>query len=115
MTMNRTDFADEVCRELELLPAGQVIEPDFKAVIDKVYDARWAFLANEGLAFFPKNQIPDEMVNPLAIYIAGYAAGQLLDAQGKAEKMANIPQAIRDMTSVAGKKSVSGRVKPSYF
>lgn len=114
--MNRTEFVNVVCRELELLPAGQTIEPDFKIVIDTKYDTRWSFLVNEGLAYFPKNEIPDAMVGPLSIYIAGYAAGQLLDARGKAEKMAMVPAALADMRKVAGKKKPSGKAsRSSYF
>ena len=114
--MNRNEFANVVCRELELLPAGQTIEPDFKSAIDTVYDTRWATLVNEGLAYFPKNEIPDAMVGPLSIYIAGYAAGQLLDASGKVEKMAMVPNALSDMRKIAGKKKPSGTAsRSSYF
>ena len=116
MPMNRKEFANVVCRELELLPAGQTIEPDFKIVIDTEYDTRWALLANKGLAYFPKNEIPDAMVGPLSVYIAGYAAGKLLDTQGKIEKMSRVEDAMRDMRKVAGKKKSSGTVNSgTYF
>ena len=49
------------------------------------------------------------------VYIAGYASGQLLDLQGKAEKMARIDDALRDMRRVSGKQKSSGKARASYF
>ena len=93
-----------VARELELLPAGQEIEDDVREVIAAVYEARWGTLVSKRLGYFPKADIPDEALGPLAVWIASYAAFQLLDADGAAMKRAARADAENDLRILSGDK-----------
>jgi len=113
--MTREDIISEIARELELLGAGQEIDQDLKTAIDSVYAMRWGLLAKKGLAYFPMDNVPLEASGPLVTYMAGYAAQRVLDAQGKAEKMALVQSAENDLRILAGDKTNNKTTPPLYF
>lgn len=114
-TKTRSDLIDTVSRRLGIAQEEGVSEGYEWNRIGDCYDTEYEGLEADEIAYWPSNEIPAAVFQPLAMYIAAIVAPELASGEFQADAESKIVAAKTALQARCAKKWDGGPTTPDRF